>query len=93
MMSDDYDMVNPAHYKSHPSGVECIHITRWFPTCIGTAIKYLWRAGLKPGADHIEDLRKSIRYIEFEIERLEMMKHDSEQANDWTISISRYDRD
>ena len=41
------DTVNhPAHYNTHPSGVECIEITEHFNFNIGNAIKYLWRAGL-----------------------------------------------
>ncbi|MFD0384476.1 DUF3310 domain-containing protein [Streptomyces stramineus] len=35
---------HPAHYTSHPSGVECIEITQHFNFPIGNAIKYLWRA-------------------------------------------------
>lgn len=68
--SSHYEAVNhPRHYASHPSGVECISIIQWFPFNIGTAIKYLWRCGLKPGADEVEDLRKAIFYIEQEIRR------------------------
>ena len=64
------DAVNhPAHYKVHPSGVECIRITEHFMNNVGNAIKYLWRAGFKsPNA--IEDLEKAKKYVEFEIERL-----------------------
>ena len=42
------DSVNhPAHYNSHPSGIECIEIARHHNFNIGNSIKYLWRAGLK----------------------------------------------
>ena len=42
------DNVNhPAHYTSHPSGIECIEVVRHYCFSIGNAIKYLWRAGLK----------------------------------------------
>lgn len=62
------DSVNsPSHYNNHPSGVECIQITEHFNFCIGNAIKYLWRAGLK--GDAIEDLEKAAWYIRREIER------------------------
>lgn len=62
------DPVNhPKHYTSHPSGIECIEITRWMNFNIGNAIKYLWRAALKGG---IEDLQKAIWYINDEIERI-----------------------
>lgn len=72
------DNVNhPEHYTSHPSGVECITITRHYCFDIGNAIKYLWRAGLKRDADlsnvdkEIEDLRKAIWYINDRINELE----------------------
>jgi hypothetical protein len=62
------DKVNhPAHYTSHPSGVECIQITEHMGFCLGNAVKYIWRADLK--ADAIEDLRKARWYITREIER------------------------
>jgi len=64
------DRVNhPKHYTSHPSGVECIQITEHMNFCLGNAMKYLWRAGLKGNA--VEDLRKAIWCIEREINRLE----------------------
>lgn len=58
---------NPAHYNSHPSGVECIQIAEHYGFCIGNAIKYLWRAGLK--GDAIEDLEKARWYLDREIQR------------------------
>jgi len=58
---------HPAHYTTHPSGVECVQITEHFGFCVGNAIKYLWRAGLK--GDAIEDLRKAAWYIDREIKR------------------------
>lgn len=70
---EEPDMVNhPPHYTSHPSGVECIEITRHMTFNLGNAYKYMWRAGLKGGEDaRIEDLRKAVFYIEDEITRLE----------------------
>lgn len=71
------DRVNhPSHYTSHPSGLECIQVTEHHNFCIGNAMKYLWRAGLKSDADktpnekQVEDLRKAIWYIEREINRI-----------------------
>lgn len=62
------DMVNhPAHYTSHPSGVECITIAEHMNFCVGNAIKYLWRADAKGYA--IEDLEKARWYIDREISR------------------------
>lgn len=64
----DPDPVNhPAHYTGHPSGVECIRITEHMNFCLGNALKYIWRAGLK--GDAIEDLEKARWYLDREIAR------------------------
>lgn len=63
-----HDPVNhPKHYTSHPSGVECIDITRHMSFNLGNAVKYLWRADEK-GAP-IQDLEKAVWYINDEIKR------------------------
>lgn len=74
----EQDRVNhPKHYTSHPSGIECITVTEHYDFCIGNAIKYLWRAGLKKeeGMDdytkRVEDLEKAIWYIQREITLLQ----------------------
>lgn len=56
---------NPAHYTSHPSGVECLDVTRHMSFNLGNATKYIWRCDLKK--DAIEDLRKAIFYLNDEI--------------------------
>ena len=67
---------HPSHYTSHPSGVECITVTRHFCFDIGNAIKYLWRAGLKKEQGmsnlekEIEDCNKAIWYIKDHIKML-----------------------
>jgi hypothetical protein len=71
------DNINPNHYKSHPSGVECIDITRHMTFNIGNVIKYCWRAGLKEDTSmnlelkHLEDLKKAQWYLNDEIKKLE----------------------
>lgn len=76
--TDKTDSVNhPSYYTSDPSGIECIDVIRHRDFNIGSAIKYLWRAGLKHDAalsdkdKQIEDLRKAIWYIQDEIKLLE----------------------
>ena len=71
------DNINhPKHYNSHPSGIECIEITRYYPFNVGSAIKYLWRAGLKKDSSlsdrekEIEDLGKAIWFIQDRIDQL-----------------------
>lgn len=61
-----HDPVNhPTHYTSHPSGIECIEITRHMGFNLGNAFKYIWRADLK--GNSIEDLEKAVWYIQDEI--------------------------
>lgn len=65
-----HDPVNhPTHYTSHPSGIECISITRHMSFNLGNAIKYIWRADLK--GDSIEDLKKAVWYLTDEIKKRE----------------------
>ena len=59
---------HPTHYTTHPAGIECIQITEHMNFCLGNAIKYIWRAGLK--GNTIEDLQKAIWYLNREIKRL-----------------------
>lgn len=64
------DAVNhPTHYTSHPSGVECLTITRHMNFDLGNAMKYVWRAALK--GKETEDLKKSVFYILDEIAKIE----------------------
>jgi hypothetical protein len=64
---------NPSHYTSHPSGVECIQVVEHMNFCLGNAMKYIWRTGLKSD-DPIQDLEKAIFYINREIERIKNAK-------------------
>jgi len=67
------DPVNhPAHYTSHPSGIECIQITEHMGFNLGNAVKYVWRADLKN--DALEDLKKARFYIDREIQKREKAK-------------------
>lgn len=61
---------HPSHYTDRVPGIECIQVTQHFNFNRGNAIKYIWRAGLK--GDEIEDLKKAIQYLEFEIARIEI---------------------
>jgi len=60
---------HPPYYNTHPSGVECIDIIQHFPFNTGTAMKYLWREGLKNSEASEKELRKAIWYIEQEIKK------------------------
>jgi hypothetical protein len=68
-MPDKKDTINPSHYKSHPSGIECIQVTEHMGFNLGNAIKYIWRCDLKK--DAIEDLVKARWYLDREIKKRE----------------------
>lgn len=69
------DPVNhPAHYTGHPSGIECIEITRHMGFNLGNALKYIWRADLKGNA--LEDLKKARWYLDDEIKKREGRTND-----------------
>ncbi len=64
------DPVNhPAHYTSHPSGVETITLTEHMNFCLGNVIKYVLRAEYK--GNKIQDLKKAEWYLRRELDRLE----------------------
>ena len=70
-----HDPVNhPKHYTEHPSGVECIQVTEHMNFCLGNAVKYIWRAGLKSD-NPAEDLRKARWYIDRELKRIAGESH------------------
>lgn len=70
---DAVDFVNhPPHYTQHPSGVECIEITRHMGYNLGNALAYIWRADLKGNA--VQDLEKAAWYIRDEIEERRRQK-------------------
>lgn len=70
------DMVgSPPHYaEGWSNGAEVIDITEHLSFALGNVVKYAARAGKKPGADALEDLRKSRWYLDREIKRLESQR-------------------
>jgi hypothetical protein len=64
------DVVNhPSHYTQYP--VEVIELTEHMDFCRGNAVKYLARAGHKDPAKELEDLKKSLWYVQRAISKLE----------------------
>ena len=62
----------PPHYYHIGRHVEALgDLIGGRPFFNASAMKYLWRAGMKPGNDAIEDLWKAANYCLLEIERLE----------------------
>lgn len=63
---------HPAHYGGDGvyEHVKVAEALDW-NYAIGSATKYIWRAGRKHGVKATEDLRKAVWWLEYEIERLE----------------------
>ena len=81
MVKKDVDMVNsPKHYTSNPFGLETIEITKHYNFCVGNALKYILRAGLK--WDAIEDLKKSVWYLNQEIKDREAAESKLDTKSD-----------
>lgn len=60
---------HPEHYNRNPEGIECIQVVQHLNFNLGNAVKYIWRAFYK--GKYVEDLKKAIKYLEFEIDRYE----------------------
>lgn len=87
-MTNTHDPVNhPKHYTSHPSGVECIDVTRHMSFNLGNVVKYLWRSGLKDGAPTIQDLEKAAWYLNDEIGKMKKAATGMRYANDVKSNI------
>ena len=74
-LKETNDPINPNHYKSHPSGIECIEISSGFDFLLGNVIKYVWRAGLKDSDNYLQDLEKALWYLNKKVEYVKTKKH------------------
>ena len=66
------DVQRAQHYNVHPSGVEAIVLLEDLSFNVGTALKYLVRAGIKEGEAPLKDYKKAEWYIKREISRLSL---------------------
>lgn len=68
------DSINPAHYNQ--GGIEVFDFIDAYnlDLYVGTAVKYLARAGKKDPAKEIEDIKKAMRYLDRRLENLEKNK-------------------
>lgn len=65
------EVVHPDHYQ-FPNGGEILDVIEHLSFNLGSAMKYLYRAGKKPRVDAQTDLDKAIFYIRREQERLSL---------------------
>lgn len=64
---------HPAHYGGADNPYEAIRVIEAWELGfhLGNVVKYISRAGSKPGAAYVVDLKKAAWYLAREIERLE----------------------
>lgn len=67
--SEDEQVDSPAHYISHPSGIQAIEVTKHEDFLIGNVFKYLWRRKFK--GQELVDLKKARYYLDLAIQQLE----------------------
>ena len=90
-MSDN--SIKPDYYNSYPQGFRPIEvINSWgLGFELGNAVKYISRAGNKPGQSRVQDLRKAIEYLELrKLDGFDRVMPDtpapSEVARVWQLS-------
>lgn len=72
--AEDYaaDVEHPSHYGGDTTYEAIKVIQAWgLGFEVGSAVKYLSRAGKKPGEPYEKDIRKAIYYLQEELARLE----------------------
>ena len=74
---------HPEHYLKS-SGHEVIDVIEaWnLNFQLGNAIKYIARAGLKDPGKKIEDLKKAVWYINYEINRIDTISNPRKESNE-----------
>jgi hypothetical protein len=55
------EITRAQHYNSHASGVECYAVIKHFNWALSSAVKYVWRAGMKD--DSLKDLSKAVECL------------------------------
>lgn len=70
VQEENEEVSHPSHYCDGRNYEPKDVIHDWgLDFFLGSAIKYIARAGRKPGNSKKQDLRKAIQYLEFEIEK------------------------
>lgn len=77
------DPVNPNHYREL-GAYSALHVVeKWgLNYLLGNSLKYMQRAGKKPGATALTDLRKARWYLQRQLHILAPDEEDDPAAND-----------
>lgn len=65
----------PEHYRWIP-GIECKEVASRFDYNRGSAIKYIWRSGRKPGISERQDLEKAIEALKNRLRYIDGADYD-----------------
>lgn len=97
-MTSEDAVNNPSHYGGSDNTYEAIKVIEaWrLGFCLGNTVKYISRAGKKPGESELKDLKKARWYIDREIVRLEANKQCAQENSYLTHTVisaePRYER-
>lgn len=86
------DAINPKHYSGFGEFAAIIIIRRWnkirkdlglepVSFNVGNALKYIQRAGLKPGENEVRDILKAIWYLQNRAHELDPSNPDPAQVD------------
>lgn len=72
----DYEYVNhPNHYGGKGNPYECIKVLQAWGAdkdfYVGTALRYLCRAGQKPDNSELQDIKKAVAYLQMKVDLME----------------------
>lgn len=87
------DPVNPSYYSRMHDELGCdvidiIHVLFADNFDLGQVMRYISRAGYKPGNSYVQDLKKARRYLDWAIEASEDQDMiDLEDARGQTVSV------
>ena len=91
---DKHDaVVNPKHYSDFGQHSSVIIIRAWnrirkaagvepVSFSVGNALKYIQRAGFKPGAEEIVDLKKALWYLRARVHELDPTEPDPADSSE-----------
>jgi len=81
----------PQHYGGKDYPYQPIHVIEaWgLNFCVGTAVKYIGRAGKKPGESYKKDLYKAIWYLRRELEQV--ANRELQQSNLNSVNFEERD--
>ena len=65
------ELDHPSYYNNGKIEVIDFILDQKLDFCLGNVIKYVCRAGSKPGASEADDLRKAMHYLMRKIEEVE----------------------